>query len=306
MTQLAIKVRGEVLSSNFDEWKLELIVKIQSVNTELTTEAQFAQAQTDVKSFKAAEQALKKTKESAINQASDIQRLFSAIDEVSGEVRQVRLSLERQVKQRKTEIKEEFVERGITSIEKYIELQCPDFQHIDHSDYLDSGAFEEIIKYRSSIKALHGAVDDASAVIKTQIDDRVALVKNNATKLDSLPLAHQTLFQDRGILLALSASQLEELIDQRIAVFEQQIGAVGNEQDLESPIKDLEPPIIGEGDVSSGEGDVSSTVEPGTKETFALTMELWATPTEAEEFLRTLRSTYVSSPLVRQLRLEKA
>ena len=54
MNQLAIKVRGEVLSSNFDEWKLELIGEIQAVNTELKTDAQFAHAQIDVKRFKVA------------------------------------------------------------------------------------------------------------------------------------------------------------------------------------------------------------------------------------------------------------
>jgi hypothetical protein len=292
MTQLAIKVRGEVLSSNFDEWKLDLTAQIQAVNTELTTEAQFAQAQTDVKNFKAAEQALKKAKEFAINQASDIQRLFSAIDEVSGEVRQVRLSLERQIKQRKSEIKEEFVELGITNIEKYIELQGPDFQHIDHSDYLERGILEDAMKYRSNIKALHGAIDDACGRIKTQIDERVALVKLNAMKLDSLPVAHQTLFQDRRELLALAASQLDDVIDKRIAVFEKKIGAASNEQDVEPPVDD--------------KADVGSSEEAETKETYALTVELFATPAEAEAFFRTLRSAFSGNPLVRTFQLEKA
>jgi len=290
MTQLAIKVRGEVLSSNFDEWKLELIAQIQTVNTELKTEAQFAQAQTDVKNFKAAEQALKKAKESAINQASDIQRLFSAIDEVSGEVRQVRLSLERQIKHRKSEIKEEFVELGIASIEKYIELKGPDFQYIDHSDYLDTATFQEATKYRSNIKALHGAIDDACGRIKIQIDERVALVKDNATKLDSLPVAHQTLFQDRSELLALAASQLDDVIDKRIAVFEQQIGTASKDH-IEPPVRD--------------EADVGSSVETETKVPYALTIELLASPAEAEAFFRTLRSAYSGSPLVRTFQLEK-
>jgi hypothetical protein len=289
MTQLAIKVRGEVLSSNFDEWKLDLIAQIQAINTELTTEVQFSQAQTDIKNFKAAEQALKKAKESAINQASDIQRLFSAIDEVSGEVRQVRLSLERQIKQRKAEIREEFVEIGIANIEKYIELQGPEFQNTDHSDYLDRSIFIEALKYRSNISALHGAIDDACGRIKTQIDERVAMVKENALKLDSLPIAHQTLFQDRSELLALAASQLDDVIDKRIAVFEQQIRAPNNEQNVEPPVAE--------------EADVGTSVENETKMTYALTIELLATPTEAEAFFGTLRSAYSSNSLVRTFHL---
>ncbi|MAF84043.1 MAG: hypothetical protein QGH93_10050 [Gammaproteobacteria bacterium] len=292
MAQLAIKVRGEVLSSNFDEWKLDLIAQIQSVNTELTTEAQFAQAQTNVKNFKAAEQALKKAKESAINQASDIQRLFSAIDEVSGEVRQVRLSLERQIKQRKSEIKEEIVELGIANIEKHIELQGPDFQRIDHSDYLDRGIFEEAMKYRSNINALHDAIDDTCRRIKSLIDEKVALVKNNAMKLDSLPVTHQALFQDRSELLALDASQLDELIDKRIAVLEQKIGTTNKDQDDEPTVPD--------------EADVDLSVDTEAKETYAAIIELLATPVEAETFFRALRSAYSGNPLVRTFQLEKA
>jgi len=302
MTQLAIKVRGEVVSSNFEEWKLELIAQIQAVNTELKTEAQFAQAQTDVKRFKAAEHALKKAKESAINQASDIQRLFAAIDEVSEAVRQVRLSLERQIKHRKLEIKEEFVELGISNIQAYIEQQDPDFQYVNHSDYLDSGAFEAATKYRSNIRALSGAIDDVCALIKDQIDKRAALVKDNATKLDSLPVAHQALFQDRSMLLAISSRELDEIIDQRIAVFERQVGAVSNEPDLE-------PPTNGEDDSDSGmetgglpEYEISETQ---SEEAFALTVELLATRPDAEAFLQDVKSTYASNPLVREFQLEK-
>ncbi len=291
MTQLVIKVRGEVLSSNFDEWKLDLIAQIQAVNTELTTEDQFARAQTDVKNFKTAEQALKKAKESAISQASEIQRLFSAIDDVSGEVRQARLSLERQIKQRKAEIKEESVNLGVANIGKYIQLQGSDFQLIKHSEYLDRGIFEEAIKYRSNINALHGAIDDACGRIKTRIDERAALVKANAVKLDSLTGAHRALFQDRSELLSLDANQLHDVIDQRIVVFDQQFGDADSKQEPEPPVPDEE--------------DVSPSAAPETRSAYTLKIELSATLAEAEDFSRTLRGAYAANPLVRTFQLEK-
>jgi hypothetical protein len=302
MNQLAIKVRGEVLSSNFDEWKLELITDIRAVNSELQTEAQFAHAQINVKRFKVAEQALKEAKESAINQASDIQRLFAAIDEVSGEVRRVRLSLERQVKRRKLEIKEEFIERGMASIQAYIEAQDANFQITDYSDYLDRGAFEAAMKGRASMATLGNAVDNLCVLIKGQVDKRVALVRDNATKLDSLPTAHQALFQDRSTLLALSLSQLGEIIDQRIEVFERQVGISDEELHSDPVAREIEDQGPGMQAESGGEEPVH---ERQIKETFALTVGLLATRADANAFLREVQSSCANNPLVQQIRLEK-
>ena len=74
---------------------------VQSINKDLVTDNDFFEASQHVKSFKKAENYLKEAKQSAINQAEDIQKLFSAIDEVSQEARQARLSLERQIKSQK-------------------------------------------------------------------------------------------------------------------------------------------------------------------------------------------------------------
>ncbi len=301
MTQLAIKVRGEVLSSNFDEWKLDLIDKIRAVNTELQTEDQFARAQDDVKSFKAAEQALRKAKASAIDQAADIQSLFSAIDSVSEEVRQVRLTLERQIKQRKAEIKDEAVEFGIATIRKYIELQSADFRCIDHAEYLDRSAFVQATRYRASIRALQGAIDDVCANIKTRIDERAGNVADNAAKLASLPAAHQALFQDRSMLLALEAAQLDEVIGERIAVFERQTREASGSEGSESAPADVNLPQ----DHAAPAAEATTRATMPGKATYRLTIELLATLTEAEEFFRRFRSSYAAEPLIRTLELEK-
>ena len=105
MNNLVIKLSGEIRSSNFHEWKNELIGQIQSTNLELTTDADFAAAELNVKTFRIAENTLKNAKESAIHQAYDIQELFNAIDQVTEQARQVRLTLVRQIKKRKSDVK---------------------------------------------------------------------------------------------------------------------------------------------------------------------------------------------------------
>jgi hypothetical protein len=67
MAQLIIKLTGEIQSSNFDEWKNDLIAQIQSTNTELTTDDDFVAATRHVKLFKAAEKSLKEAKQLSLN-----------------------------------------------------------------------------------------------------------------------------------------------------------------------------------------------------------------------------------------------
>ena len=97
MNDLLIRLNGEIQSSNFHEWKNELIGQIHSTQLDLLTDHDFADAELNVKTFKVAEKTLKNAKKVAIEQASDIQELFDAIDQVTEQARQARLTLERQI-----------------------------------------------------------------------------------------------------------------------------------------------------------------------------------------------------------------
>ena len=79
MNDLLIRLNGEIQSSNFHEWKNELIGQIHSTQLDLLTDHDFADAELNVKTFKVAEKTLKNAKKVAIEQASDIQELFDAI-----------------------------------------------------------------------------------------------------------------------------------------------------------------------------------------------------------------------------------
>lgn len=219
MNELTITLTGEITSSNFDEWKQDLIQQIQSVNTSLTSDADFASAVKHVKQFKAAEKSLKEAKQSALEQAADIQKLFAAIDEVSEEARQARLTLDRQIKVRKEEIKEAVIVRGIETVQSLIDAQSDDFRLIDHGSLLDRIQFEEAMKRRSSIGTMEKAADELCASIEQAITQKAAEVANNATAIDSLAAGFHPAFQDRNMLLALPSEELNGVIDQRLESF---------------------------------------------------------------------------------------
>ena len=219
MNELSITLTGEITSSNFDEWKQDLIQQIQSVNTSLTSDADFAAAVKHVKQFKTAEKSLKEAKQSALEQAADIQKLFAAIDEVSEEARQARLTLDRQIKVRKEEIKEAVITRGIETVQALLDAQSDDFRLIDHGSFLDRDQFEEAMKRRTSIATMEKAADELCANIEQAIAQKATEVANNATAIDSLAAGFQPAFQDRNMLLALPSEELNRVIDQRLESF---------------------------------------------------------------------------------------
>ena len=218
MTELTIKLTGEIQDSNFDEWKKDLIKQIKATPTELSTDDEYAAADDQVKQFKTAEKALKKAKQSALEQAGDIQTLFDAIDEVSAETREIRLTLERQIKARKKQIKADSMKQGMAAIKAMIASQSADFKLIDHSEYLNKALLEGAVKGRSSLRTMEKSVTKLTNEIAEKIRIRAELVAKNADTLKNLDKDQQAIFQDRDDLLALSEEELASTITERLEV----------------------------------------------------------------------------------------
>ncbi len=218
MTELSIKLTGEIQDSNFDEWKKDLIKQIKATPTELSSDDEYAAADDQVKQFKAAEKALKKAKQSALEQAGDIQTLFDAIDEVSAETREIRLTLERQIKARKKQIKDDSMKQGLAAIKAMIASQSADFKLIDHSEYLDKKLLEDAVKGRSSLRTMEKSVTKLTEEIAEKIRIRSEQVADNAATLKKLDKDQQAIFQDRDDLLALSSEELAATIAERLEV----------------------------------------------------------------------------------------
>lgn len=264
MSQLTIVLSGVIEKSNFDEWKKDLIEQIRSVKTELKTDDDFAAATKHVKQFKAAEKNLKKAKQSALEQAAEINALFEAIDTVSEEARQARLTLDRQIKKRKQEIKDDFVAEGIAKVKAFIAEQSEAYQSIDHSAYIDEEIFEDALSGKASTKGMSNAIAKTSASIKESITAQAAVVDANLVTLDNLPPNHQALFQDRAYLLALSAEQLNIKIDERVNKLDQQTNNVAKD----APTPEVETAAdVAKAPADAGASDYQVIVEvTGTEE----------------------------------------
>lgn len=219
MSELIIKLKGEVTDTNFDEWKNDLIAKLGKVNTDLSTDDDFANAESDVKTIKAGEKSLKDAKASALEQADEIQKLFAAIDEVSSEARDARLALERQIKKRKSEIKDEIVDSGIEAVEDYLQDQSDTLQSLRHSWFARSD-FEDAIKGKRTTSSMQKSVTALVVKLKGEIADRETSITENRKVLDSIDKQYSAIFQDEKSLLLMDSETLKSTIDERKEYFE--------------------------------------------------------------------------------------
>lgn len=163
-TALTILVKGEVVDSNFAAWSARLKESIKSLNYELKTDEDFAAADTNAKRLKEAEDALVQAKADALEQAQEVQKLFAAIDDVSTEARQARLSLERQIKKRKYQIRAEIFDSAIKS------LSCK-------RPYAYQSRLEAAMKGKRTFDTLRQAADSEAAVINAELAEAHAAIE---------------------------------------------------------------------------------------------------------------------------------
>ena len=119
----------------------ELLSFIDTRNTNLSTDDEFARAQADIKQLQQIEKFLKESREYAVTQSSAIFQFIKSVDEIIKRSRGVRLVLNRCVKEQKEKIKKISIDKGIDKIKEFIEEQSPDFKLIDRSCFLDRERF---------------------------------------------------------------------------------------------------------------------------------------------------------------------
>lgn len=298
MSELIIKLKGEVTDTNFDEWKNDLIAKLAKINTELSTDDDFANAESDVKAIKAGEKSLKNAKASALEQADEIQKLFAAIDEVSSEARDARLALERQIKKRKEEIKVEIVDSGIEAVESHLQQQSDTLQTLNHA-WFNRTSFEEEIKGKRTTTSMQKAVSGLVEKIKLEISDRQTLISENQKVVDDIDKQYSALFQDEQSLLLLEGEALKATIEERIEYFEAEQKKQTKETAPEKPEQKAEDI---ETEHTEANTDVQATIHPADQ-SHIISIEVFADVDAAQELFDEIDDKYSSRNIVGEIKL---
>lgn len=214
---LSIVLDGKVKKSNLVAFKTSAMQVIASINTNLQTDQDFADAAETVKFCENAEKKLQLAKESALAQAASIEEVFRTLDEVRETLRGKRLELDKLVEARKKAIRSEILTGGQQAFAAHIAgLNTRigrNFMPVVPVDF--AGA----MKGKKSITSLRDAVDTELARAKiaaNAIADKISVNLNALRDLGENG-SYQFLFADLAQIALKEPDDFTALVKLRIA-----------------------------------------------------------------------------------------
>lgn len=218
---LRIDVTGMVTASNLDAFKSHALAVIGDINTDLSTDKDFADADATVKWCGEVEEKLKAAKEHALSQTESIDVLFKAIDDITAETRRKRLELEKLIKARKDIIRSDMVMDAAKALQAHID-QINETLNSRIRMPRVSADFAGAIKGKRTIDSLKEAADAELARAKIEASRIADLIRANLKSLNELAIKHGFLFHDAQELVLKANDDLVALIKVRISEHELQ------------------------------------------------------------------------------------
>lgn len=216
---LLIQVTGAVTASNLPEYKAHALEVFKGINRTLTTDQDFATAESTVKWCADVESRLAAAKEHALSQTATIDELFRTIDDISAEARRTRLELDKLVKARKEEIRGEIVAGGIAALREHI-AQLNAAMPADYMPQVPAD-FAGAIKGKRTVDSLRSAVNDELARAKIEATNIATRIHANVKTLKASGLV----VPDAATLVLKAPDDLAAIIATRKAAEQQRLEA---------------------------------------------------------------------------------
>jgi len=212
---LRIEVTGAVTASNLAEYKAHALEVFKGINRSLSTDQDFADAEKVVKWCGDVESRLAAAKEHALSQTATIDTLFKAIDDISAEARRTRLELDKLVKARKEQIREDIVADGRRALAEHM----AGLNERLGKAYMPSvqADFAGAIKGKRTIDSLRDAVSTTLANAKIEASATADRIQINLGTLRDLAKDHAFLFADTASIVLKAPDDLTALVKTRIA-----------------------------------------------------------------------------------------
>lgn len=211
---LRIEVTGAVTASNLAEFKATALAAIRSVNRDLKTDTDFADADKAVKWCADVEARLKAAKEHALSQTASIDELFKALDDIAAESKAVRLDLDKLVKRRKDEVREQAVTVAAAELARHVAALNAELAPMALRPV--AADFAGSIKGLRSIASMQDALDTTLAGAKIAADQQARGIRANVAAFKAQAPGLEALFADLGVLVHKAADDFAAVLGQRI------------------------------------------------------------------------------------------
>jgi putative phage-type endonuclease len=211
---LRIEISGAVTASNLAEFKRTALDAIRSVNRELKTDQDFADADKAVKWCADVEARLKAAKEHALSQTASIDELFKALDDIAAESKAVRLDLSKLAERRKQEVKDAAVVAARRALDDHIAALNAELAPMRLLPV--AADFPGAIKGLRSIASMQDALNTTLAGGKIAADAQARLMRINLTAFKVQATGLESLFADLGQIVHKASDDFAALVDNRI------------------------------------------------------------------------------------------
>lgn len=212
---LVVELTGEVTNSNLIVYEETALAMIRSINTDLRTDQDFADAAQTVKFCADAEKELEDCKTRALAKTASIEELFRTVDMLKEQMRQKRLELDKLVEARKTAIRGEIVAAGEKAFSEHIAMLNTRIGKPYMANIATS--FAGVIKGKRTIASLHEAVDGELARAKIAANEMADRITINLNHLRDNAKDFVSLFPDTAQIVQKSPDDLAALVTARIA-----------------------------------------------------------------------------------------
>jgi len=212
---LTISVSGQVNDSNLVVYKESAIAFIDSINTDLKTDQDFANADATVKFCDKTEKELELVKTQALSQTADIDKLFRVIDELKEKMRSKRLTLDKLVTSEKQARRNEIVDAAQIELAEYVSGINTKLDVV----YLPSNNadFHAAAKGKKTITSIQSSVNDELARVKIEVIKTTTLIDTNLVFIRKEAEEYKFLFRDLQQIILSEVEAFASIVKTRIS-----------------------------------------------------------------------------------------
>lgn len=210
---LSVKVEGRVLASNLDAFKDNAMSVIQSINTDLKTDQDFADAEKAVKWCSDVEKRLDDAEGAIMAQTADIDTAIRTVREVREATRQQRLTLNRLVKAQKEQIRNQIALESKNDWMDYCHIVAEDLKGRVQVQW-PAPNIQEAIKGKKTIDSVRDSALTEVANTKIKVTQLAEHIK---TSLEIVDKANRPeLFRDLSELVTKDHEALDHIVTGRV------------------------------------------------------------------------------------------
>lgn len=216
-----MRVEGRLVACNIDQYKPAALAYIAAINTSLTTDQEFADAEADAKFCRESASKLKLAIEQALGQMGDINTAINTVREIAGAFDAKGLALEKLVKSEKDARREAIVTDAIGDLRKHVAALN---QRLGES-YMPGipADFGGAVKGKRNLDSMRDAVATELARAKIAANETADRIQANMQAM--VAAGDRAAFPDAASLVLKAPDDLRAIIAHRVAEAERKAEA---------------------------------------------------------------------------------